>query len=65
MLQVRQLPVESQVAQSIGQVITHILFYNVYPLLHIQTDPCSETVNTKGSVQELQNEILLQEAQVC
>ena len=63
-LHVRQLPVASQVTQSIGQVITQTLFYKVYPLLQMQTDPCSAAVNTKGSVQEVQYEILLQEAQV-
>ena len=64
MLHVRQLPVASQVIQSIGQVITQTLFYKVYPFLQMQTDPYSAAVNTKGSVQEVQYEILLQEAQV-
>lgn len=63
-LHVRHKPAESQVAQSIGHVITQMLFYKVYPLLHIQTDPCSAAVITNGSVQEVQYDMLLQEVHV-
>ena len=53
-MHVKQSPDASHVRQSIGHVITQTLFYNVYPLLHMQTDPYSAGVKTKGSLHTVQ-----------